>query len=359
MSCGHTPYKDQPTTAFWSSSVARVPAGQVEPTASFPFKIDRSTRIATAGSCFAQHIARYLSNSGFCYLVTERAHPMIPKVVAEKHQYGLFSARYGNIYTTRQLLQLFKRAQGSFLPDESIWVGPNGGFVDPFRPTVQTFHSRAELLADQSRHLEAVRGLFESLDVFVFTLGLTECWVSRSDGAAFPVCPGVSGGSFDGTQHAFLNLGVDDVVGDLQEFLGLLRTVNPSARLILTVSPVPLAATAGSDHVMSATCYSKAVLRVAAHRSCTEMPNVGYFPAFEIITGQHARGRYYAKNLRDVEPEGVKHVMRVFFKHVAGEDLAAAQPTHLEDAAATSEPTNNSGEIAELICEENLLDLER
>src|SRR5262245_61980744 len=54
-------------------------------------------------------------------------------------------------------------------------------------------------------------------DVFVFTLGLTEGWVSRADGAAFPLCPGVAGGTFDPAKHVFLNLRVNEVIDDLQE----------------------------------------------------------------------------------------------------------------------------------------------
>ena len=36
------------------------------------------SRIASAGSCFAQHIARHLRQTGFNFLVTETAHPMVP-----------------------------------------------------------------------------------------------------------------------------------------------------------------------------------------------------------------------------------------------------------------------------------------
>ena len=32
---------------------------------------------------------------------------------------------------------------------------------------------------------------FRDLDVFVFTLGLTEAWVAKADGAVFPLAPGV------------------------------------------------------------------------------------------------------------------------------------------------------------------------
>jgi len=51
--------------------------------------------------------------------------------------YGTFSARYGNIYTARQLLQLVERAYGRFTPDEPVWRRDDGGYGDPFRPRVE------------------------------------------------------------------------------------------------------------------------------------------------------------------------------------------------------------------------------
>ena len=86
--------------------------------------------------------------------------------------------------------------------------------------------------------------MFETFDVFVFTLGLTECWMSVEDGAVFPVCPGVEGGVFDPEKFAFYNQDVVEVVGDMSAFFDELRSVNLICQVVLTVSPVPLAATA-------------------------------------------------------------------------------------------------------------------
>jgi hypothetical protein len=112
----------------------------------------------------------------------------------------------------------------------------------------EDFGSTREYWTDHESHLQHVREMFENLDVLVFTLGLTECWRSREDGAVFPMCPGVLGGTFDKRRHEFLNLGVEDVVSDMTSFIAELRAINPEARVILTVSPVPLIATAEPRH---------------------------------------------------------------------------------------------------------------
>jgi hypothetical protein len=206
--------------------------------------------------------------------------------------------------------------------------------------------------------------MMETLDVFVFTLGLTECWASREDGAVFPICPGVEGGIFDPARHVFYNQTVDDVVADMTRFLMVLARLNPTAQVILTVSPVPLAATARRDqHVLSATTYSKAVLRVAAEILATRFTHVAYFPSYEIITGAYNKGAYYARDLRNVVEAGVGHVMGLFMKHATGPgnvvepEPVGEQRTRRKDSAARNDAYLSMAQyMVEVECDEAALD---
>ena len=349
------PYRNLPDSAYWRRSVAAAGAA-VDPLAgAFP-SITREDRIATAGSCFAQHVARHLAAAGFNFLVTESAHPIVPADAARAAGYGVYTARYGNIYTTLQLVQLFDRAYGRFAPVDDAWTSPDGHVVDPFRPTIQPggFASEAEMRADRTQHLAHVRAMFERLDILVFTLGLTEAWVSKVDGAAFPLCPGVAGGTFDPLSHEFRNLRTADVRAQIGEFAARLRLVNPNARIILTVSPVPLAATASGNHVLPATIYSKSVLRAAAQEACEDLPEIFYFPSYEIVTGPQARGRFFADDLREVTEEGVDHVMRVFLRRAAGIEDMTLRPNATESTADAF--TTQVADWVETMCDEAMLD---
>lgn len=323
------PYTSLNDKQYWRQSVAEVEQTLIDPVIRAPFKITETDKVATAGSCFAQHIARNLSNKGFHYFVAEDAPQPISNALALKYSYRVFSARFGNIYTARQLLQLFDRAYGDFVPEEQPWER-GGRLFDPFRPSVERdgYLGPAHYAGDLARHMACVRRMFEELDVFVFTLGLTECWRSKIDGAVFPVAPGCGFGRFDPDRYEFHNFRTSEVVADLGAFVEKLRSRNPRARIILTVSPVPLIATYEDRHVLVSTGYSKAALRAAADEVERSFRDVAYFPSYEIITGQHARGAYYAPDLREVEPSGVSHVMNVFFKHFADK-----QPEH-HDASA-------------------------
>ncbi|ECI7685893.1 GSCFA domain-containing protein, partial [Salmonella enterica subsp. enterica] len=217
MAGASNPYNGLPDHCFWSRS-HRAPMNEVDPVVKGGFALTPDMKIATAGSCFAQHIARHLKAAGYNYFVAEDAHPILNRAVVEAFNYGVFSARYGNIYTTRQLIQLVKRATGAFEPRENVWKLDNGNLVDPFRPNIQpNGYSRTDdFLRDRDRHFKAVRRILKESDVFVFTLGLTEAWRSKEDGAVFPLAPGVSGGKFDARRHEFVNFTVDDVVKDFE-----------------------------------------------------------------------------------------------------------------------------------------------
>jgi hypothetical protein len=355
------PYKLLPETAFWRKSVATPHFSDVDPVGRFDLTITPNTRVATAGSCFAQHIARHLQQTGFHYYVAEKGHPIVPEKILKEHNYGTFSARYGNLYTARQLVQLFKRAHNTFSPVEDVWAHEDGSLRDPFRPNVQPggYITKQEVIADREQHLAYVKTMFEKMDVFVFTLGLTECWRSKIDGAVFPLCPGVEGGEFSHELYEFYNQTVFDVITDMNEFIHLLKEVNPNAQIILTVSPVPLMATAEPDaHVLSATTYSKSVLRVAAETLSKQHAHAHYFPSYEIITGAFNRGRYFADDLRNVLEEGVNHVMGLFLKHVAGIEVGqATKHTAIsEKGDASDDFLKQAQHLVEVECDEELLD---
>jgi hypothetical protein len=190
--------------------------------------------------------------------------------------------------------------------------------------------------------------VFTEADWLFFTLGLTEAWRSRADGAVYPIAPGVAGGEFDPDAHAFVNFSVTEVRDDLFALVGRIHRVNPRLRIVLTVSPVPLIATYERRHVLLSTTVSKAVLRVAADEAERAFDQVAYFPAYEIITGQHHANPYYDDTLRGVTELGVAHVMRVFNQAVAGRAQTADRATEAGDAATPSE--------RDVVCDEETIE---
>jgi hypothetical protein len=316
------PYADLPPECFWSEAMSYPSPGAVDPVTRAE-RIEPDHKIATMGSCFAQHLSSQIVRAGLCFFVAEQAAADLPAEERSRRNYDLFSARYGNVYTARQALQLFMRAFGMFAPAEGVWARADR-FVDAFRPRIEPdgFASAYAVLAEMARHLAAVQRVFLESDWLILTLGLTEGWRSRVDGAVYPLAPGVAGGAFDPLRHEFVNFSTAETISDLDALITRAREVNPRLRFLLTVSPVALAATYEKRHVLVSTVCSKSILRAAADEMERRHENVLYFPAYEIVTSPAAEGRYFADDLRQVNALGVEHVMRVFRRHFVGSGAA-------------------------------------
>lgn len=307
------PYDNFPEESFWKRSVTDCLWSDMNFKPTTKFKLDSRSRIATAGSCFAQHIARHLEGFGLRHSIIEEPPPfMLPQRAAEL-QYGVFSARYGNIYTARQLRQLIEFAFGL---RENITLSHQDrtGWVDLLRPGVQAegYESQNDLEGDRAWHLACVRRLFLEVDCFIFTLGLTEAWYHEPSDVVFPVCPGTRSGIFNSFEHKFINFRFSQVVEDLNWCIDFLQQQNSNLKWIFTVSPVALAATATHNHVVVATAASKAILRAAADEVCNSHTQCDYFPSFEIVNSAATFGQFLDSDLRSISPRGVKLVMQTF-----------------------------------------------
>ena len=344
-----SPYSAAPATSFWSRSVARgFDAAALLQSETVVFR--HGDRIMSAGSCFASNIVPYVERAGYSYIRTEQRCPLF-HVPGENLGYDNFSAAYGNVYTSRQLVQLLNRCLGQWEPAERVWRCGDE-FVDPYRPGLR-YRARSarefDLLSQQ--HLTCVRQAFEDATVFVFTLGLTETWMSRPDGAAFPACPGTVAGTFDPSRHVFHNLSAGEVTSDLTTFIQTVRKINPSLRIVLTVSPVPLVATATGGHALTATVYSKSALRVACDEITQANRDVVYFPAYEIVTGPQAPHDFFEADRRHVSRTAIDTVMAALLAHCEG-----ASPSINKESDQAASVQSFAREIAEAECEEELSD---
>ncbi len=340
------PYDNLPEKRFWRTGVAAKDPLTIEGLYEKKFSIDAKTKIATAGSCFAQHISKCLRRNGYQVLDMEPPPPGLSEQNAQTFGYNIYSARYGNIYTARQLRQLTQEALGERQPTEVAWQ-KDQRFYDAFRPGVEPegLESEQEVMLHRAHHLKMVKQLLTTCNLLIFTLGLTETWQNNQDGSVYPTAPGVIAGKYDPEKYRFINLSYQDTLDDFSQFYQIVKKINPNCRFLLTVSPVPLTATADNQHVLCATTYSKSVLRAVAGQLYQDFDDIDYFPSYEIIASSWSRGFFYQSNLRSVSPIGVETVMRTFEK--------SHPPIKKTNA---SESANHPTSEDDLICEEVLLE---
>ncbi len=365
------PYETLPEDRFWRTGVAERDALQITGLWKPKHEIRRRTRIVTAGSCFAQHFAKALVARRYRWLDYEPGPAGLTPEQRKDYHYGTFSFRTGNIYTPRMLLQWLTWALTDVEPPGEVWE-KDGRYYDPCRPGVEPggFASAEELYASRRDTLHAIAEAVRGAHVFVFTMGLTEAWVNKDSGVEYAVCPGTVAGQFDGAVHQFVNHRFAALLADMTAALQLMFGANRRLVVLLTVSPVPLTATASDQHVLTATSQSKSVLRAVAAELTLTQARVDYFPSYEIITHPAYKGRFFAPNLRSVLAEGVDHVMAQFFRDQATAfdqgtvamqtealppDDASLPDPPLADAIPdeTAEPELTQAE--ELRCEEEIL----
>lgn len=328
-----SPYLNLDARAYWRTGMAEAnyPPGDIfRP--KWPLK--KTDRIVTAGSCFAQHVGRSLRRNGFGVLDAEPRPANVPAESETAHGYGMYSARYGNIYTTRQLRQLLDEAWDGAPEFDAVWER-GGRFHDALRPNVdpEGLADPAAVATARAAHLAKVREVFSQADVFIFTLGLTEAWVHKPTGQVYPTAPGTIAGSYDEAIHGFVNFRLAEVRADLVAALQRLKRLNPDLRVLLTVSPVPLTATASGQHVLAATGYSKSVLRACAGEMQADFPEVDYFPSYEIVTSSKAGASFFEPNLRSVTDAAVSRVMSVFTAaHLGGDDATIVDRSKRREA---------------------------
>lgn len=251
-------------------------------------RIDRSTPIATMGSCFALNVASWLN----------------------RHDYNILdvngidgSGPWGKVYTPGNFWQFMAGAAGLWEPTLSPWTGKDGTSVDPYRKWVPISkkYPYDALLSD-------TRLILEKAEVFILTLGLTEAW--KEDGDFIYQAPPQHILSPD--RHQFVPMDHATAHQFIEAGILLARRVNPDLQFLLTVSPIPLRATFRSDcDAYTANLDSKQSLRIAARQLAGSegLENVHYFPSYEMAT---IHPRAFRPDGRHLTPEYIDSIMLRF-----------------------------------------------
>jgi GSCFA family len=307
--------------------------------------VSKSDVIASAGSCFAQNIARYLSSRSFNYNICEAAPMFLNNEQAADWGYGQFSCRFGNIYTVLQLEQLLERALGRRQVSDQFWEDEDGKWFDLLRPRINRygFESREIAEIDTREHLASVLEMFRTSTVFVFTYGLVEYWYDETDGTVFPTAPGCGYGRFDSSRHKAGVMNVADIVRSTKASMEMIREINPDLKVIITVSPVPLLATHRNMNIVQASVHSKSLLRVAVEECLPHFEQFYYFPSYEIVT-QYCSEPVWDETGRNPSKSSLGTVFRNFEYYFVAEgdyavskDAASAAPKRPVAAATASD----------------------
>jgi len=280
--------------------------------------INKETRIASAGSCFALRIAHQLQLWGYNYIIEEDDLPSdFPLDQLTTSSYRMAPARYGTLFNTPSLRQMVQRGFGEWEPSLFYYIAKkNQKMLDPFRNVKSLYNDTDGYLRDYQTHNKALEKVLKNCDVFIFTLGLIETWKIKPTNEYVSVAP-------TGIDPSILEkktLSVEDNVKELEEIYKLFKKYNPGVKLIITVSPVPLNKSySKDDHVVVANTLSKSTLRVAAQEFCDKYDDVYYFASFETV--MFGTEKPWETDMRHVSGNAVEKVMELFqFQFLENQD---------------------------------------
>lgn len=218
-----------------------------------PFAIEPRERMLFVGSCFADNIGRRFVEDKFRATVNP----------------------YGVMYNPASIMHTVKR-----------WTG--------------------ELVAAQSEASDSgsdVRqAINEAPQTAVFTLGTNHVYILNETGEIVDNCR-------KRPQRLFTEreLSVDECADYLREAVTTLRQINPSVRIIITVSPIRYA-----KYGFHGSQLSKATLLLAADKLTKEMDNVVYFPAYEIVNDELRDYRFYREDMLHPTDQAVEYIWQRF-----------------------------------------------
>lgn len=246
-----------------------------------PF-ISPETKVTAFGSCFAGHISNYLNERSYTILTKSNANAYVVEMGE-----GIV-----NSYAVRQQ---FDWAFRGVTPTTELWHG---------------------YTAESHGYDEAVRlttlKLFEQTDVFILTFGLSEVWCDDPTGEVF--WRAVPFEVFDPERHKFRVTTVAENKANMRAIYDTIREFRPEAKIIFTLSPIPLVTTFRRVSCITANSVSKAVLRSAIDELYRDVGYEGrlfYWPSYEIVEQAFGAGRY-KEDRRHIKTPILDYIMALF-----------------------------------------------
>ena len=218
-----------------------------------PFAIEPRERMLFVGSCFADNIGRRFVEDKFRATVNP----------------------YGVMYNPASILHTVKQWTGE-LVDAQSEASDSGSDVS--------------------------QAINEAPQTAVFTLGTNHVYVLNETGEIVDNCR-------KRPQRLFTEreLSVDECADYLRDAVTMLRQINPSVRIIITVSPIRYA-----KYGFHGSQLSKATLLLAADKLTKEMDNVVYFPAYEIVNDELRDYRFYREDMLHPTDQAVEYIWQRF-----------------------------------------------
>lgn len=244
------------------------------------FKIKHNCKIVMQGSCFAENMASKFLNAGFS---------------VDLNPFGI---AYNPLSLSGNLRRMLDNRP--YTADELF---QDNGIYHSF-----SHHSRFsgtdpdEVLTNINSRMEQSSDFLRTANLLVVTFGTAFVYRLQSTGEAVSNCHKLPAKNF-----TYNRLTINDIVGEWNDLIVRLQTLNPLLRLLFTVSPIRHWKDGAHENQLS-----KSVLLLSVEELLRNHPHCFYFPAYEILLDDLRDYRFYAEDMLHPASQAIDYVWEKF-----------------------------------------------
>jgi hypothetical protein len=273
------------------------------------FRLGPSERFFCVGSCFARNVEEHLIYRGFDVLSK--------RVFAPAEEWPHRVNGFVNKFTTHSMRNELEWLINPPNYDSSYFSESEAGWLDlQLCPGVRPVSLERAL--ERRRYL--TNDYFQRLreaTVVVVTLGLNEVWHDAATNRYLNAPPTFFAVRREPLRYTLQVTDVAQNVAELERVFEIVKALNKQARLVVTVSPVPMSETFSGRDVLLSNTLSKSTLRVAAEGFAARHDSVDYFPSYDMVT-MSPRNQAYGTDRIHVADEIVGGIMEEFIRNYTG-----------------------------------------
>ena len=255
----------------------------------FPFSLGYATPTLFCGSCFTENIGGIMRTLKMPVLVNPFGVVYNPLSVAQVLQRSVA----GKIYNADELQ--FRDGLWFSFDFHSRFASPN----------------RNACIALLNEAVSSAKDFISTTQCIVVTFGTARVYKLKGCGEVVSNCHKVPAVEFENKL-----LAVDEVVEIWSNLISMLLGLNPSLKLVLTVSPIRHWKDGAPGNQLS-----KSTLIVAVHR-LVEMysDNVFYFPSYELMMDDLRDYRFYDDDMLHPSPKAIEYIWSKFSRVLIDDD---------------------------------------
>jgi len=249
------------------------------PVPKFPFKISYQDHILLLGSCFSDHIGKFLKKNRFFVLSNPFGTLFNPTSIASVLKMTIDPALFSNDYRY-------------FFNHHHISFAHHGSF---------SHSDEKQFIAKIEKQWQITKAFIKKANYLFITFGTAYCYRFLERNLVVANCHKIPQKQFEK-----FRLTISEIVQVYQEIVQQLKLINPSLKIIFTVSPVRHLGDGFHENQMSKSVLHLAIEQLTDEKTCF------YFPAYEILMDDLRDYRFYADDLCHPGENAVRYIEDIF-----------------------------------------------